>query len=730
MSAIRRESHFMAKNLTVEKHEGVVILWVDVPGRPHNVLSRHVMAELETTFGEIAAASDIRLLGILSRKPSGFFAGADLHEFKEVRGADEARAISAHGQRVFDKLADLSVPTVAVIHGICLGGGLELALACDHRIVVDEPGTTIGLPEVRLGILPAWGGTQRLPRVVGIERAIQVILQGKQLNATDAQRWGLADVVVRAQRDAVELLRNVPAQHVKLRSKRTLNGRPARNWRQRLLEANPLGRLVLFRTAARAVRRAAPDDMPGPSEALAAIRVGMTRGMPAGLAYEQEAIGRLATTKACRNLVTLFFLNEQARKGPDEAQHIPIRRVGVVGAGTMGAGIAQLASVKGFDVMVQEVNDTALKAGVQKIEGLFEKAVARGRMSAEEAQQKLGAIGRTTTWEGFENADLVIEAVIEDLDLKRKVFRELEQRVRPNAILATNTSSLSVAQLQQGTNRPERVAGLHFFNPVHKMILVEAIWGPQTDQALMPVLAHFAAKLGKTPVTVRDSTGFLVNRILFPYLNEAGLLVAEGMPPPEVDRIMRRFGMLMGPLKLLDQIGLDVAAHVAKTVAPVFGDRLRPHPGLEQMVQRGWLGEKSGAGFYRYNGTKKDALNLEAKSLLLGDHRKASPDPAQARERLVLLMVNEAAACLGESLAASADVIDLAMVLGTGWAPHRGGPLRYADDRGVGDVVHTLEGLARSVGPRFTPCAELRRRAQGGDRFYSFLDEKQATLTN
>jgi 3-hydroxyacyl-CoA dehydrogenase/enoyl-CoA hydratase/3-hydroxybutyryl-CoA epimerase len=459
--------------------------------------------------------------------------------------------------------------------------------------------------------------------------------------------------------------------------------------------------------------------------------------MSAGLAREREAIGRLATTKACRNLMTLFFLIERARKLQEDVDKdsVPeIRRVGVVGAGTMGAGIAQLAALKGFEVVVQEINDSALAAGIKKIEDLFQKAAERRLLSPEEAKQIMAAVGRTTTWQGFENTDLVIEAVIEDLNLKKEVFKELEKRTRSNTILASNTSSLVIRQLQEGLSHPDRVAGLHFFNPVHKMPLLEVVRTSATQEKVADILMQWGAAVGKTPVLVGDGPGFVVNRILMPYLNEAGMLVAEGMPVDKVDLTMRRFGMQMGPLELLDLVGLDVAAHIAKSVGPAFGDRLKPHPALELMCQAGWLGQKSGLGFYRYQGKKK-TVHAEAlaklRENLNGGREPADPSLAadklmidqmkEAQERMVWLMVNEAAACLAEGLAPSADVIDLAMVLGTGWAPHRGGPLRYADDRGAGDVVKTLDTLSKDHGPRFEPCAELRRRAETKELFYSHL---------
>jgi 3-hydroxyacyl-CoA dehydrogenase/enoyl-CoA hydratase/3-hydroxybutyryl-CoA epimerase len=757
---------FRAENLTVEKDDGIATLWLDVPGKTYNVFNRQVLADLDKAFDRIAPDSSIKLLFIRGRKKNGFVAGADLHEFQTITTGEQATALSAAGQKLFDKLERLPFPTVAVIHGPCLGGGLEFALACDYRIVIDHPKTQIGLPEIELGLVPGWGGTQRLVRVVGLERALQVILQRHRLNAREAAEWGLADwclpVASKETQDNKSLLTSshlplgtLPGFRISDLKKRPKHGMPLRNWRQRLIESTSVGRSIMFRGAERILRRKVPDDMPAPFEALEAVRVGLTQGMSAGLVREREAIGRLATTKACRNLMTLFFLIERARKLQEDIDKdsVPeIKRVGVVGAGTMGAGIAQLAALKGFEVVVQEVNDSALAAGIKKIEDLFQKAAERRLLSPEEAKQKMAAVGRTTAWQGFEKTDLVIEAVIEDLKLKKEVFRELEKRTRANTILASNTSSLVISQLQEGLTHPERVAGLHFFNPVHKMPLLEVVRTAATEERVAGIVTQWAAAVGKTPVVVGDGPGFVVNRILMPYLNEAGMLVAEGMPVDKVDHVMRRFGMPMGPLELLDQVGLDVATHIAKSVGPAFGERMKPHPALDLMCQAGWLGQKSGLGFYRYQG-KKRTVHSEALAKLreqLGSNGKNvatentedikshgsvhsvasvprdNSDFDQARERMVCLMVNEAAAVLAEGLAESADVIDLAMVLGTGWAPHRGGPLRYADDRGAGEIVKTLENLAQRLGPRFEPCVELRNRAASGELFYAHLTESLA----
>jgi 3-hydroxyacyl-CoA dehydrogenase/enoyl-CoA hydratase/3-hydroxybutyryl-CoA epimerase len=692
--------------------DGVAALVLDVPGRSVNVLNRQVLADLEAALDRVAAEPSFRLLLIRSGKPGTFLAGADLHELGAVATAEEAAALSERGQRLFSKLAGLRLPTVAVVSGPCLGGGLELALACDYRVAVDQPKTQLGLPEIELGILPAWGGTQRLPRVVGLERALQMILGARRLRAREALRWGLVDGLADEAGDR-------PPDFLAAPVKRPRPGLPLRGWRQRLVESNRLGRWLLFRGTERVLRRRLPDDMPAPWEALRAVRVGLEQGFEAGLAYERQAVGRLATSSACRNLVSLFFRREESRRLPEGEGDgaMPIRRVGVVGAGTMGAGIAQLAALKGCTVVIQEINETALAEGILRVLALFNRAVERGILAPADVPARLGAVHGTTGWKGFDNLDLVIEAIVEDLDAKRELFRDLEKHTPPSCVLATNTSSLRVQQLQQGLRHPGRVAGLHFFNPVHKMPLVEVVRSPETRARVADGLVRWAVGLGKTPVLVKDGPGFLVNRVLMPYLNEAVLLAAGGMRFELIDRAMRRFGMPAGPLELLDQVGLDVAAHIAGALAPAFADRLEPNPAFERLAGEGWLGRKSGRGFYVYRRGRKWGPNLAAQEYVRGGPPRpaepATPDQlmGSARQRLVLPMVNEAAACLGERVAESADVIDLALVLGSGWAPHRGGPLTYGREVGYAAMVRSLEELARRYGPRFEPCAELRRLA-------------------
>ncbi len=700
---------FHSQTVTVERDtDGSVVLKLDVPGRSVNVLTKQVFADLDAALDELYRQQRLPALIVRSGKPSGFLAGADIAEFTGIKDASEAMAMSQRGQQLFDKLAELPRPTIAVLHGPCLGGGLELALACDYRLVFDKPSTQLGLPEVELGLLPGWGGTQRLPRVVGLERSLQMILSAKRLNAREAFQWKLADAYAANEDQLREQFARLVIRAIG-EGKKKRDRLPLHGWRQRLLESNSFGRRLIFRGTERILRNRVPDDMPAPSEALEAVRIGIQRGFEAGLKRERQGAARLALTPACRNLVNLFLQREAARKPAGIDSAAAIQRIGVVGAGVMGAGIAQLAALQGRQVVVQEVNTAALQAGLARIDDLFAKAVERRRISNDDAKRFRASIRGTIAWEGFAHVDLVIEAAVEDLELKRNLFRELVNRTSPTTLLATNTSSLAIARLQEGMAHPERIAGLHFFNPVHKMPLVEVVQGAVTASDTVTRLMRLAVELGKLPVRVGDGPGFVVNRILMPYLDEAVRLVGEGMKIKTIDKLMRKFGMPVGPLELLDQIGLDVAAHVARMVQQQLGQPLEPGGVFEQMQQKGWLGEKVKIGFYTH-GKKRPKPHRAAEELVRAAHRGESlsaklPEAArlaEARERMVLLMVNEAWAVVADDLA-DAQTVDLAMVFGTGWAPHRGGPLRYATDRGEEAIVRTLQQLAERLGPRFRP---------------------------
>jgi 3-hydroxyacyl-CoA dehydrogenase/enoyl-CoA hydratase/3-hydroxybutyryl-CoA epimerase len=689
------------QHLRIQRAGQLATLWLDVAGQSHNVLGHAVLAELDAAMTQIEAERGLRLVVVRSAKPAGFAAGADLREFPELREPAAAQAFCDEGHRVFDRLARLPITTVAVIHSVCLGGGLELALACDYRIAAGETRATIGLPEVELGLIPGWGGLQRLPRVVGWIAALEMILGAKRLSAEQARKRGLVNAIVRDESE-------IPAAIERFvgRSKRTgrIGGRP--------FEKIAPARWFIFRHAEMTLRRRAPDDMPAPFEALRVLREDARHGRNASEVAERQSIGQLATSSACRNLMELFLRHEAARKTPAESAQ-PVRRVGVVGAGTMGAGIIQLALIKGFSVTVQQRSAESLAAGKKRVAELLGKAADLNLLSSEQARRHLDSVTWTTNWEGFGAADLVVESIAEDVVTKREIFRSIEQHVRPNVPIATNTSSLCVEWIQEGLQHPERVVGLHFFHPVHRIPLVEVIRPAAAAESAIATARQWAVDLGKTPVTVGDSQGFVVNRILMPYVNEALLLLGEGLPVKRIDAVMRRFGMPLGPLELLDRGGIDVVAKMAEAMKSQMGERFAPNPIFDRMCEHGWLGTKSGIGFYQYRG-KSARPNPKLHEVEPGVQRTFGQVEREARDRMVLLMINEAVSCLARGLVERPELIDLAMVLGTGWAPHRGGPLRYADEIGVANVVAKMEEFHRRFGPRFEPHPELKRRASAG----------------
>lgn len=690
--------------------DGLAALVLDVPDRKVNVLGDKVFADLEEALERVAAGT-FRALLVRSGKPDSFCAGADLHELAG-RAPEQIAAVAERGQRLFTRLADLAIPTVAVIAGPALGGGLELALACDYRFVVDRPRTQLGLPEVELGLLPAWGGTQRLPRVVGLERGLHMILGARRLAARDAFNWSLADHLIDNPDDIPpELLANLMKQPPRRR----------RGWRSWLLEATRLGRWLLFRGARRILERRVPDDMPAPWEALEAVRVGLRKGTLAGFAHEREAIARLAMTPACRNLIRLFLQREEARKAPERKRDDArtIRRVGIIGAGTLGLPIAVLALVRGFEIVIKEANEMALGYSMLRLLGQLEQAVSRGQLTPQEYTKRLAppALRGTAAWKYFDELDLVIDARDDASAAPPVICEEIEQRTAATAILASAAGTVSIAKLQAGLEHPERVAGLHLFQPVARVPLVEIVSGPGTAGGVVEDLRDWVRKLGRTGLVVKDGPGFLVHRILFPGLNEAILLLVEEITADRIDEAMERFGMPQGPLEYLDQMGLDEAAALAKMLQPTYGARIPLSPVLEMMVEQNWRGLKTNAGFYRYRrGRKKKhaALGRMLADLAPAPREFLARDEqiALVQERVAGLIVNEAAIVLQEALA-DAETIDLAMVLAGAWAPHRGGPLRFARDRSPSEMVNSLLQLAGNYGQRFEPCALLRRWADG-----------------
>ncbi|MBA4187380.1 MAG: multifunctional fatty acid oxidation complex subunit alpha [Planctomycetaceae bacterium] len=705
------------QHLRLDRDErGVATVTFDVQGSPFNVFNDQVIGELRAVLDELE--HDLpRVVVFRSGKASGFFAGADVNRIQQLETADEVRSVIDAGHEVFGRIEHLPCPTIAVIHGPCLGGGLEFALACRYRIARDDASTKFGLPEVTLGLIPGWGGTQRLPRVVGLREALRIILEGVNLNASKAAADGLVDVSA-----PPEIFDATVSHFIDDRMMGRSVRRPSHGLLDTLLDGTWPGHAVVLATARRRIAQRG-RDYPAIHAALRAIEAGFGSPGSYGFEVEREEFVGVVFTPVARSLIGLFFQRERARKPATWVRGVKpaiIQKTAVVGAGTMGAGIAQLLAFNGIPVVLKDINDEIVDAGIKKCAALTDAAVAKALLSREAGDALMQSITPTSGWESLAGCDLVIEAVVEREEIKRTVFKDLAERL-PNAVLASNTSALSVTRIADTTPSPERVAGLHFFNPVHKMQLVEVVRGRASNDATIATLVELVRKLGKVPVVVADSPGFLVNRTLFPYLDEAVRLVIEGVPGAEIDRAAVRFGMPMGPLELLDQIGVDIAADVSKTFAALSSD-VGPSPTrFAEMVSAGALGKKSGHGFYHYHGDRRGKPTQWATP----KHPHSPVQNADAGElsalqkRLMYPMINEAAKCLEAGVVAEAWMADLAMVLGTGFAPFRGGPLRTADTLGIERVVRGLDALSGEYGERFEAARLLRTLADEGRGFYA-----------
>ena len=696
------------------------IAWVTFadPDRRLNVLDAGVMATLEEHVAGLAQrAGEVRAVVFFSGKPDSFIAGADIEAIGGLEGPADAEAKAREGQRVFQRIHDLPFPTVAAIHGICLGGATELALACDFRIASSAPGTRIGLPEVQLGLLPGWGGTTRLPRLIGLRAALDMLLTGRQVSARSARRSGLVDEVVPPE-GFRETVRRAVLRILE-------GGEPGADGPgvvDRVLAGTAAGRKVVLARARADVLDKAGGHYPAPFKILEILPEILALPVEEALRVEARAFGVLAATAVHRNLLHVFHLREDARKvarALPGVEAAPVSRIGVLGAGVMGGGIAQLAAGNGIHVRMKDIRDEAVGGGLKHARALFQKGVKRRRMTPREAEEAMGRITGTLSYEGFQSLDLVVEAVVERLEVKRAVLRETEDRVRDDCILTTNTSSLPIDDIASALDRPSRFCGMHFFNPVHRMPLVEVIRGRETSAPTLATVYALAVRMGKVPVVCGDGPGFLVNRILGPYLNESGHLLVAGVPVDEIDRAMTNFGMPMGPVRLLDEVGIDVARHAGSTLHDAFGERLAPAPVLERMLEADRLGRKNGRGFYRYeDGEEKGIDPTVYADLGLGEPTPGSHPSEEIRRRLILVMINEAARILEDGIVTTAAAVDLGMVMGTGFPPFRGGLLRFADDQHPRAILERTRALAEALGERFAPAPVLVELARSGRGFY------------
>ncbi len=677
--------------------DGIALVRFDRLGSSVNVFDTATLGHLAAIVNDLGRRS-LRGVIFLSSKPAVFIAGADL---RELAGTQDRAGLVELGQQIFTRIAALRCVTVAAIHGACAGGGFEMSLACDYRVASDAHVTKIGLPETNLGLIPAWGGSTRLPRLIGLPRALKVILGGDLMPSSKARKLGLVDAIA-------------PRERLTLLAKLFVNkGKPRRSFRH--LVWIPAWQAVAA-VARKSVLKKTRGHYPAALRAIDVVTKAVVRSIPQSLASEKKAILALAAGDVSSNLIRVFFLQDRAKHLPSP-KAASIEKTAVIGSGVMGAGIAQWFAARGKAVLLSDVGPEPLAQGLQRAEKLFAEARRRRILSRSEARAGMDRIFPAEIAAPMKSIDLVVEAASENMQVKKAIFADLEERVRSDTILATNTSALSVTEISRGLRDPARVVGLHFFNPVHRMKLVEIARGELTSDFAVDTAVAFVQRIGKLPVVVKDRPGFLVNRILLPYLLEAVRLFVAGAHVEALDESMLDFGMPMGPLRLLDEVGLDVAADVGETLCRAFPDRMHT-PGLfAQLLAANIKGKKTERGFYEYQNGRVAGVNRLAIDLREADD-KASLTREQLQERMVFLMINEAARCLEERVVEDPRDVDFAMIMGTGFAPFRGGPLRYADSVGIAKVTETLERLTKTRERQFAPCDLLIEMTRQQKRFY------------
>ncbi len=692
-------------------------LTFDLPGSKANTLGQAVLAELAAIVKDLQGRSDLKGLVLRSGKPGMFIAGADIKELGSGKPDPErARQLNRHGLTIFGAFEELPYPTVAAIEGSCMGGGLELALCFDFRIASTHPKTDIGLPETNIGIIPGWGGTQRLTRLIGPSLAAELICAGETVKAERAAKLGIVFDAVPPDRllpEALRLLRWAQ-QSGAWKQAREKKRQPVGLSEEQLAFTAAVNRAVILGKT--------KGHFPAPLAALDAILKGCNLPLDEGLKIETESFVPLAGSPVSLSLISLFFLKTRLAKdtgvSDPSVQPREVKLVGVVGAGIMGAGIAGAHIRRGVPVLMTDSNPGALEKGVAANVKVMQDRIGIGRMTPEELVASLGRLSTTTTVAGFGDRDVVIEAVVENEAVKVKTFQQIQEVVGPETILASNTSTISITRMAKSVKNPQRFAGMHFFNPVDRMQLVEVIRGEQTSDQTVVTLVALAKRIGKTPIVVRDCPGFLVNRILFPYLNESLLMLEEGASPRELDRAATTFGMPMGPILLHDVVGIDTSLYAGQVIGTAFSDRAVKLKIVEELVKAGRLGQKSGKGFYSYAKGPKGADD-PALAEILNRVRKESRSLSQEEiiERMFLPMVTEASRCLMEGIVRDPGELDMGLIMGIGFPTFRGGLLRWADSMGLPKVLEKLKKY-ESLGKRFEPTEQMKQLAAAGKGFY------------
>lgn len=714
---------YQGNAITVASHaEGIATLTFDLKGESINKLSSAVVAELGDAVKALQAENGVKGLVIASAKDV-FIVGADITEFHGLfeKGDDEVQSMLEQVHGIFNAIEDLPFPTVTAINGLALGGGCEVALTTDFRVMSDT--ARIGLPETKLGILPGWGGCVRLPRMIGADNAIEWIAGGSENKAADALRMGAVDVVVPD--DQLEA-----AAHDILA--RAIDGElpylPRREEKQAPLHLNPIEQMMAFETAKGYVAGKAGPHYPAPIEAIKVIQKGAGEGRARAQAIETKGFVKLAKTDVCFNLVGLFLNDQLVKKKASQYEKLggKVSQAAVLGAGIMGGGIAYQSASKGTPILMKDIKEEALELGLKEARKLFAKQAERGKLDTAQMAERLANIRPTLSYGDFGHVDLVVEAVVENPKVKDAVLSEVEGVIGENAILTSNTSTISINRLAENLKRPENFCGMHFFNPVHRMPLVEVIRGEKTSDAAVGATVAYARAMGKTPIVVNDCPGFLVNRVLFPYFGGFSFLVEQGADFQRIDKVMEKFGWPMGPAYLLDVVGMDTAVHANEVMAEGFPDRMArdTKTAIQVMYENDRLGQKNDKGFYAYEEDKKgkpkkvndDQAHELVKSVVT---REQDFSDEEIIARMMVPLCLETVRCLEDGIVGSPAEADMALIYGIGFPPFRGGALRYIDATGLVEFVELADRLANELGPLYAPTEKLRQMAQAGERFYA-----------
>ncbi len=701
----------------------IAIVEFDLVGEKVNKWNTQTMTRFKEVVQELAKSS-YKLIIFRSAKPKIFIAGADIEEIKSLNTKESFTKAVGAGQEIFNLVEDLPMPTLASVHGACMGGGCEFIMACDYRIASEASETRIGLPETKLGIIPGFGGCIRMPRIIGLQAALDIILQGKAVAAKKAAKMGLVDRVVHPSILAEQTLRYA-ADLLKEGGKKRRKTFCPTGLVNKFLESG-LGRGIVFSQARKGVLKMTHGHYPAPLTAISVIE--KTYGMSdrtRALKIELENFCELGITAISKNLIHVFYLTEMVKKQTGVANSSvkgkDVKHLGILGAGTMGGGIAYVAADKGIDTRMKDINMDAVGKGVKHARDLWQKLVKRRSLTEYDFRRKIDLVTGGVTYAGFGQSDVVVEAIVEDMEIKKKVIAETAKNMRPDAIIATNTSSLSVTEMANGHPRPEYFAGMHFFNPVHKMPLVEVIRGAKSSDETVATIFELSKKMGKMPVVVKDGPGFLVNRLLLPYMAEAAFLMQEGMDIDRVDRAyVKEFGMPMGPFALMDEVGLDVCLKVLKIFKKAFGARVEIAPCMEKIEKSGRLGKKNLKGFYQYDASGK---RLQVDPNIYSELGLSAPTNPLANkdciERGVFAMINECSLALIEDrIVETPDEVDLAMIMGTGFPPFRGGLLKYADSIGTKYICDQLDHYLSKGAARLKPATPLVNLAKNNSKFY------------